>query len=328
MSYKPPFSITNKILNLIASISEKIGKIETVNLLNSKPHLRKNNRIKSVHASLKIEANSLSLDNVRDILNGKTVLGPQKEIIEVKNAFAAYDLIEKTNPYSIRALNKIHGIMTRGLLAESGAFRKGNEGVFSNGKCIFMAPPPEFVPNLIEELFAWMKSNKKDLHQLIMASVFHYEFVFIHPFTDGNGRMARYWQTLLLSQWKPIFKYIPIESQIGKFQEEYYKAISICHTNGNSTIFIEFILTQIDHILDEVITQSANESNLSEYVKKLISVMEPEIPYTAERLLELLNLKSKEALRRNYLGPAIKSKLVRMEIPDKPTSRNQRYFNI
>ncbi len=326
MSYKTPYNIANKSLMLISSISEKIGKLESVNILNSQPHLRKNNRIKSVHSSLKIEANSMSIENVRDILNGKNVVGPANEIIEVKNAFEAYEQLEKISPYSLTALKKIHGIMAKNIINESGCFRKGNEGVFCNGKCIFMAPPPNLVPELMNDLFSWLKISKKDVHPLIASSVFHYEFVFIHPFTDGNGRMARLWQTLILSKWKSVFKYIPIESQIENYQEDYYNAISVCHKNGDSTYFIEFMLDMINKSIDEIIIQNFNDNNLSEYVKKLLKVMKPDVFYTANRLLELLKLRSKEALRRNYLKPALQLNLIKMEIPDKPTSRNQRYI--
>ena len=218
--YKPPFIITDKILMYVSSISEKIGRLTAVGNLDTRPYLRRNNRIKSIHSSLKIEANSLSLGQVRDVINGKTVLGEQKEILEVKNAYAAYEYLSKINPYDIRDLKKIHGVMTNNILRESGEFRSGEEGVFNGEECIFMAPPAKFVPQLVSELFDWMKKNHNQVHPLIMSCIFHYEFVFIHPFSDGNGRMARLWQTAILSKWKTIFEYIPIESQIEKFQEE------------------------------------------------------------------------------------------------------------
>ncbi|MDY2637505.1 MAG: Fic family protein [Phascolarctobacterium sp.] len=219
MDYKPPFTITNAILKYVASISEKLGKLNAVQGLENKPHLRKNNRIKSIHASLKIEANSLSLGQVRDVINGKLVLGEQKEIQEVKNAYAAYEKLAEIDPYSINDLKHYHGIMTRYLVDEAGEFRSSEEGVFSGERCIFMAPPARIVPQLMRELFEWMKSAKDEVHPLILSSVFHYEFVFIHPFTDGNGRMARLWHTAMLAKWKPIFEYIPIEravSTLGK----------------------------------------------------------------------------------------------------------------
>lgn len=326
-SYNPPFTITNEILTYVSSISEKIGRIVATSNLETKPHLRRNNRIKSIHSSLKIEANSLSLGQVRDVINGKTVLGEQKEIQEVKNAYAAYELFSEINPYSISDLKKLHGIMTKYVVAESGEFRRGSEGVFKGEQCIFMAPSPKFVQELMEDLFCWMQESRDTVHPLILSSVFHYEFVFIHPFADGNGRMARLWHTILLSKWKPIFEYIPIESRIEKFQEEYYDAIAKCHVEGESTSFIQFMLSQIDKIMDEISVQINEESGyVSEHIKKLLEVMEYDVPYTGNVLMEKLGLKSKEGFRRNYLSPAIEMNLIRMSVPDKPNSRNQRYI--
>ena len=327
--YIPPFTITNEILSYVSSISEKIGRITATSNLETKPHLRKNNRIKSIHSSLKIEANSLSLGQVRDVINGKNVLGEQKEIQEVKNAYVAYEKFSEINPYSIRNLKKFHGIMTKYVVEESGEFRRGEEGVFNGNQCIFMAPPARLVPQLMDHLFDWMKEAKDRVHPLILGSVFHYEFVFIHPFSDGNGRMARLWHTAILSKWKPIFEYIPIESQIEKFQDEYYDAIAKCHVDGESTIFVEFMLSQIDKILDDISIQISEENEqFSDYIKKLLGVMEFDIPYTSRTLMEKLGLKSKEGFRRNYLRPAVDMNLIRMTIPDKPNSRNQRYVKI
>lgn len=327
--YKPPFTITNKILSYVSSISEKIGRITATNNLEAKPHLRRNNRIKSIHSSLKIEANSLTLEQVRDVINGKAVLGEQKEIQEVRNAYAAYERLSEIDPYNIRHLKKFHGIMTKYLVEESGEFHSGEEGVFNGNQCVFMAPPARFVPQLMDELFAWMKEAKDDVHPLILSSVFHYEFVFIHPFSDGNGRMARLWHTAVLSKWKPIFEYIPIESQIEKFQDEYYEAISQCHVDGESTIFIEFMLSQIDKILDDISAQFSEKNEyLPETIQKLLEAMEYDIPYTSNALMEKLGLKAKEGFRRNYLHPAIEMNLIQMTIPDKPSSKNQRYVKM
>lgn len=324
--YKPPFTITNKILSYVSLISEKIGRITATSNLEAKPHLRRNNRIRSIHSSLKIEANSLTLGQVRDIINGKAVLGEQKEIQEVKNAYAAYGHLSGIDPYNIRHLKQFHGIMTKYLVEESGEFRSGEEGVFNGGQCIFMAPPARFVPQLMDELFAWIKEAQEYVHPLILSSVFHYEFVFIHPFSDGNGRMARLWHTAFLSKWKLVFEYIPIESQIEKFQDEYYEAISQCHVAGESTIFIEFMLLQIDKILDEISAQISEKNEyLPEAVQKLLEVMEYDVPYTGNALMERLGLKAKEGFRRNYLHPAVEMNLIQMTIPDKPNSRNQRY---
>ena len=285
--YKPPFTITNKILSYVSLISEKIGRITATSNLEAKPHLRRNNRIKSIHSSLKIEANSLTLGQVRDIINGKAVLGEQKEIQEVKNAYAAYGHLSGIDPYNIRHLKQFHGIMTKYLVEESGEFRSGEEGVFNGEQCIFMAPPARFVPQLMDELFAWIKEAQEYVHPLILSSVFHYEFVFIHPFSDGNGRMARLWHTAFLSKWKPL---------------------------------------QIDKILDEISAQISEKNEyLPEAVQKLLEVMEYDVPYTGNTLMERLGLKAKEGFRRNYLHPAVEMNLIQMTIPDKPNSRNQRY---
>lgn len=272
-----------------------------------------------------IEANSLSLKEVRDVIAGHEVLGPRNEIQEVKNAYAAYEELPNIDPYSIKELKRIHGIMTNGLVRESGLFRSGDEGVFDGGRVIFVAPPPQDVPSLMKDLFSWIK-KEKELNPLILSSVFHYEFVFIHPFSDGNGRMARLWQTALLTKWREIFQYLPIESQIEKNQAGYYKAIADCHMAGKSDQFIEFMLLQIDNAFTDILGQaSAKEGQISEYVGRLLDVMEFDVPYTANQIMTKLGIKAKENFRQNYLRPALKSGLVEMTIPDKPRSRNQRY---
>ena len=325
--YTPPFEITNTMLSLVSSISEKIGNLDYQNNLQSKPHLRRNNKIRSIHSSLRIEANSLTLGQVRDVIDGHLVLGEQKEIQEVKNAYAAYEKISDINPYILQDLNAMHAVMTKYLVTESGVFRSGDEGVFNGDECIFMAPPAQFVPELMAQLFDWMNREKNRIHPLILSAVFHYEFVFIHPYSDGNGRMARLWHTALLSKWKPVFEFIPIESQIEKFQNGYYEAIAKCHTAGNSIIFIEFMLTQINSVLDELVTQmKSNTELLSPYVYKMLEVMEHNIPYSANEIMALLGLKSKETFRKNYMNPALEIGAVKMTIPDKPKSKNQRYI--
>ena len=299
MSYQPPYTITNQILAYVSSISEKIGNISATHNLESKPHLRRNNRIRSIHSSLKIEANSLSLGQVRDVINGKIVLGKQKEIQEVKNAFDAYERIKEIDPYDIEELKKSHGIMTKYVVDISGEFRNSDEGVFDDrGRCIFIAPPPYLVPSLMDDLFNWMQDEKDNTHPLILSCIFHYEFVFIHPFCDGNGRIARLWHTTLLSKWKPIFEYIPLESQIDK------------------------ILDDISKQVNEDIEQ------IDPNIKKLLDVMEDDVSYSSNELMQKLNLKAKEGFRRNYLCPAIDQNLIYMTIPDKPKSKNQRYIKV
>ena len=328
-NYTPPYRITDEILNSVSSISEKVGRITSTSNLTTKPHLRKNNRIQSIYSSLRIEANSLQIGQVRDVINGKTVIGEQKEIQEVKNAFEAYSKLSSVDPFNINDLKKMHGIMTRYLIQESGEFRKGEEGVFDGDTCIFVAPPASMVPSLMEELFQWMKESRKTLHPLILSCVFHYEFVFIHPFSDGNGRMARLWHTAILSKWNPVFEYIPIESQIEKFQSDYYNAISTCHREGESTEFIQFILKQIDAILDEVIDQVKKENTeYSDCIRTLLDAMEYDIPYSTKQLMEMLDLKSRDGFRRNYLKPALEADLIHMTQPDNPTSRTQKYIKL
>ena len=325
--YKPPYSLTEEMLNLVSAISEKMGKIDVYHNLESKPHLRKNNRIKSIHSSLKIEANSLSMGEVKDVIDGRIVLGPEGEIQEVKNAYEAYELISILDPYKLTDLKKVHGVMTKMLQLESGSFRHGDVGVFNGDQCIFMAPPPNLVPGLMSDLFSWMRKNQKKIHPLIMSGIFHYEFVFIHPFCDGNGRVARLWHTVILSKWKPVFEYIPIESRIEKFQDEYYKAIADCHVNGSSDVFIEFILEHINNILDDVIEQIRRPDDaLTDYVKKMLDVMDYEVPYSTVSIMNLLGIKSRETFRKNYLNPALELGLIIRTIPDKPNSKNQRYI--
>lgn len=325
--YAPPFEITNKIISLLSEIAESLGKMSTARELEAHPHLRRNNRIRSIHSSLAIEANSLSVDEVRGVIDGRTVLGSQTEIQEVKNAYRAYDEIGSFDPFSLSELKRLHGIMTYLTVNEAGKFRSGEEGVFDGDRCIFMAPPAHLVPQLTEDLFLWMNKEKNALHPLILSSVFHYEFVFIHPFSDGNGRIARLWQTAILSQWNTLFKYLPIESEIYAFQQEYYNTISLCHKNGNSTAFIEFMMTQILATIKNASQRAELPSAESSIcVQRLMSIMEYGVPYTANQLMAAVGIRSRDSFRKNYLSPAVKLGLVVMSIPDKPTSRNQTYI--
>ncbi len=324
--YKPPFDISNSMLNKTISITEKISKITSYNSLKRMPTLRRNNKIISIHSSLVIEANSLSLDQVKDVIGGRQVIGAKNEIQEVKNAFEAYNMIEDFDGYSESDLLKAHRILTSQILNDAGMYRNHGEGVYDGDKVIFMAPPETLVPSLMSDLFDWLK-NDKETHLLIKSCVFHYEFVFIHPFNDGNGRTARLWQNVLLTKWNPAFEYIPFESQIQKYQNEYYTTISRCHSNGNSNEFIEFMLKMIDEVLDEVIGDVKRESaNISFQVNKLLEVMDYDIPLSANEIMKRLGIKSKETLRNTYLNPAIENGLIKMTLPDKPKSKNQRYI--
>ena len=327
-NYVPPFNITNIMLDRISSIMKKIGKLDNYKDLNKMPILRRNNRIKSIHSSLAIEANSLSFEQVEAIIEGKTVIGPKNEIQEVQNAYDAYLKIKEVDPYSVDDLKKMHGILTYLTVKDSGNFRKGAGGVFDeNGNCIFVCPPAKQVESLINQLFEWMKLNKNKIHPLVLSSIFHYEFVFIHPFSDGNGRTARLWQNVILSNWEPLFEYVPIESEIKKYQDEYYNVIQKCNNKGESTEFIEFMLKMIDEVLNNIVRSVNIESNhVSIYVKKLLDVMEVGVNYTALELMDLLNMKSRDSFRKNYLSPALDNGLIKMSFPDKLTSKNQTYY--
>ena len=192
-----------------------------------------------------------------------------------------------------------------------------------------MAPPPDMVPEMMQQLFLWMKQNKGRIHPLILSSVFHYEFVFIHPFSDGNGRMARLWQTAILYRWKEIFQYIPLESQIQNFQDDYYDAIAKCHRNGNSDVFILFMLRRIDEILSDILAEeSLAGCGQESRVRKLLSCMEKGREYTALELMRILGMKSRKAFRENYLHPAIKNQKIQMTDPEHPRSKNQKYRRI
>ncbi len=325
--YIPPFEISNEMLKKVSDIMEKVGKLDSYANLDKTPYLRKQTKINSIHSSLAIENNKLSLNQVKDVINGKLVIGEQKDIQEVKNAYKAYEMLKDINPYSIEELKRVHGVMTFLTVENSGEFRNGPEGVFDGDNCIFVCPPEEMVNPLMNDLFEWLNTNKDIIHPLILSSIFHYEFVFIHPFSDGNGRMIRLWQNSILYQWKDIFEYLPIESKIHKYQDEYYKSIATCHKNGNSNVFIEFILKMIDETLDEAISTSALPiTNESININKLLDIMELGKPMTANEIMEKLGIKSKETLRSQYLDPAIKQGLVNLTIPDKPTSKNQMYY--
>ena len=327
--YEPPFVLTNEIMNLVSTIMEKIGKINVFNELDKLPILRKQNRIRSIHSSCAIEANSLSFDQVNDVINGKDVVGPQKDILEVKNAIRAYEKLENVNPYSKKELLKIHGIIGKSVVENPGQFRTGNEGVEDeNGNVIFIAPPPEMVDGLMGSLLSWIKNNKEVVNPLVLSSIFHYEFVFVHPFRDGNGRMARFWQTAILGKWNKLFYYLPIENHIKDHQDDYYKAISQSHIDGKSNSFVAFMLNMIDSSLEELIKNASIYTENSIYTKRLLSLMPMGMFMTANDIMGLLGLKSKETLRKNYLNPVISDGYVILEYPDKPTSKNQRYKRV
>ena len=286
----PPYTITDKMLNLATKIMEKIGEANYFESLNRYPELRKKTRIKSIYSSLAIENNQLSLFQVEAVINEKIVIGEQRDIQEVKNAYKAYQEIDDVDPYSIEDLKKIQGILTFAIEDDSGEFRKHGEAVYDGNIQIFMAPPHTMVPTLMDNLFNWMNKVKDDVNPLILSSIFHYEFVFIHPFSDGNGRTARLWQTAILASWKELFKYIPIESIIRKHQEGYYTAIQNCNNAGNSNEFIEFMLEIINEAVDGMIleqqgttqetTQKTTQEKIIDLIKKNPSITQVEMART------------------------------------------------
>lgn len=257
---KPPFEITNTMIHEIAEIAELVGKLTSTNQLSANPTLRRTNRIRTIHGSLAIEQNTLSLEQVTAVLNGKQVLAPPKDIAEVKNAYEIYERLDELDPYSVDDLLTAHGIMTRGLVDESGVFRSKPVGVVDQeGHVLHFGTLPQHVPNLVMELLDWVKNS--DVHMLIRSCVFHYEFELIHPFANGNGRVGRLWHTLLLSKWNPVFAWLPVESIIHDRQPEYYAAINASNDAGESTEFIEFMLSAIKASLIDAIYTSDEMSD-------------------------------------------------------------------
>jgi len=301
MENYPPYTITDKMLNYVSDIMKKIGEANYFESLNRYPELRRKSRIRSIHSSLAIENNQLSLFQVEDVINGKPVIGEQKDIQEVKNAYEAYEQIDKVNPYSVDDLKKIHGILTFLIEKDAGKFRNHGEAVYDGNIQIFMAPPHKMVPTLMDNLFNWMIENKDKVNPLILSLVFHYEFVFIHPFHDGNGRTARIWQTAILSNWEKAFTYLPIESMIKKNQEEYYKVIDNCNKAGESTEFIEFMLKMINDTIDDVINSREMKDKLelllSENESKIIECIKRNVLIGAKDIIEQTSIADRTARR-------------------------------
>ena len=299
--YTPPFTVTDEILNLVSEISEQIGTWNA--LLGERmpsPMLRKENQIKTIHSSLAIEHNSLSLQQVTDVIDGKHVLGAPNEIQEVKNALQAYQLMLQLDAFSETDLLRAHSLMMTDLVDNAGHYRKGSVGVFDGDKCIHVAPSADRVPTLMAELFAWVKETKT--HPLISSCVFHYEFEFIHPFMDGNGRMGRYWQTLLLSRWKGIFAWLPVETIVKKYQQEYYKAIAQSDAKGDSTDFIVFMLKCILQTISEQRKVTDNVGinvgvNVGINEQRVLDALRADASLSAVKIGQLLGITTRQAER-------------------------------
>lgn len=253
---RPPYEINSKILGLITNISEKIGQVNASFLLKSAPSLRKQNRIKTIQSSLQIEGNTLTEQQITAILENKRVIGPPKDIKEAQNALKVYDNITTYKFDSINSFLKAHQALMEGLIDDPGVFRKKGIGILKGSKIEHFAPPSKNVRYLMNDLFGYLKND--DEITLIKSCVFHYEMEFIHPFTDGNGRMGRLWQTIILMSQYPIFQYLPFETLISKTQEDYYKVLSICDKTGSSTKFIEYMLSVVNETLTELIENSVS----------------------------------------------------------------------
>jgi len=250
---KPPYTLTSGILQLVSEVSQKIGEINASFLSKHLPELRKRNRIRTIQASLAVEGNTMSIDQITAILENKRVLGPAKDILEVTNALEMYGQLQKFNPYSEKSFLQAHKTLLKGLIKNAGRYRNSGVGIVKNTRIAHVAPPAGNVPYLMKDLFTYIK--KTDEPALIKSCVFHYELEFIHPFSDGNGRMGRLWQTLLLMHQYPVFDFLPFETLISKHQKKYYLALSNSDKQGESTIFISFMLNILSESLDELLTE-------------------------------------------------------------------------
>ena len=281
LSMKPPYEITSTILKLITSISEKIGQVNATFLVKQSPQLRKQNRIKTIQSSLQIEGNTLTEDQVTTIIENKRVLAPQKDITEVINAIKVYDKIQTLIPHSEKSFLEAHKILMSNLVDDNGKYRKKGVGIFQGSIVAHVAPQAENLPLLMKDLFNYIKNDDELI--LIKACVFHYEMEFIHPFLDGNGRMGRLWQTVILMKNHPVFEYLPIETVISKTQDSYYKALSTSDKQGKSTVFIEYMLQVIDNSL----------SQLLQFSNKILTDI--------DRLEHFMTTNKKEFKRKDYM---------------------------
>ena len=328
-AYQPPFQITPVILTLVADISEQLGRWSAVlghadaALL---PELRRGNRLRTIQASLAIEHNSLSLEQVTAVLEGKRVLGLPREIQEVRNAFAAYEQLPNWQPYNVNHVLAAQGQLMLGLVDDAGQWRHAGVGIYRDQQLMHMAPPPSQVARLMEDLLAWLKTMP--VHPLVASCVFHYEFEFIHPFSDGNGRMGRLWQTLILSQWKPELAYLPVETVIRHQQADYYAALSAADKASDATGFVEYMLKALLSAMQEVVEapsqhQVGTKSELTVEQSYVLASFKGEMTLMA--LMKEVNRSDRSKFRSQVLNPLMDAGLVEPTIPDKPTSSKQKY---
>ena len=318
-SYQPPCTLTTSIINRVAEIAELIGQLSTQLDAQRDLRLRRIHRIRTIQGSLAIEGNTLSEAQITAILEGKRVLAPPREIQEARNALKAYDLLHTWQPAHERDLLGAHRTLMAELVDDAGSWRTGGVGVMAGEKVIHMAPQAERVPQLMRQLLHWLADT--NAHPLIASSVFHYEFEFIHPFSDGNGRMGRLWQTLILTRWNPLFTEIPVESLVYEHQEAYYKAIGESTQQANAAPFVEFMLNRIL----EAVTLTAPQvtPHVTPQVQRLLVALHGDMG--REALQDALGLRDRKSFRERYLKPALQQSLIEMTLPDKPNSRLQRY---
>ncbi|MGI9273655.1 MAG: Fic family protein [Endozoicomonas sp.] len=329
--YQPPYTIAPAILDAVASISELLGQYSVTAAPSATPQLRRGNRIRTVQASLAIEHNTLNIEQVTAILEGKRVLGAPREIQEVENAFAAYDLLPTLNHASANDLFATHALLMKGLTEQVGSWRDKGVGIYRENQLVHMPPPALQVPRLMSELLSWVEST--DVHPLIASCVFHYEFEFIHPFTDGNGRMGRFWQTLILSKWREPLAYLPVETIIRDQQSDYYQALRESDQASDATAFITFMLNAIALTLREALESELRlyndpvSSQVSDQVESLLALFlqHPDQALRVQTMMENLGLKHRPSFRKNYLKPALESGFLTMTNPDSPNSPKQSY---
>lgn len=322
MSYQPPLTLTPTMLNLVAEISEQVGQLLASQAPTMTPQLRRGNRIRTIQASLAIENNTLSVEQVTAVLEGKRVLGLPREIQEVRNAFDAYEAMPSWRPYSRADLLAAHGLLLRGLIDDAGRFRRGGVGIYRGERLLHMAPPATRVPQLVDDLLGWL--GRAELHPLIASCVFHYEFEFVHPFADGNGRMGRLWQTLILSRWRPVLAYLPVETVICDQQDAYYAALALADRQAEATPFIEFMLQALRSALREALTDQVGEQ-VSDQVARLLQVLPNGVAMKASELMQRLGLAHRPTFAKNYLRPALAAGLIEMTDPASPRSPTQQY---